>query len=89
LLRGNPIYLEPDLPNFSGNEKVRDSMRYAFKYSALVDPSSMLPSSELCSSGYCLINPGREYLVYLTVGGTVRINLSATSGNFVAMRLVR
>src|SRR5215813_12529926 len=44
----------------------------------------MSPSSELCSTGYCLINPGREYLVYLPTGGTVRVDLSAASGNFIA-----
>jgi Chitobiase/beta-hexosaminidase C-terminal domain/Family of unknown function (DUF6298)/Putative collagen-binding domain of a collagenase len=84
-MRGfNPIYLESDLTNPSGDENVRDSMGYALKYSQLVNLSSMSPSSELCSSGYCLINPGREYLVYLPAGGTVRVDLSAASGSFVA-----
>src|SRR5262249_54701094 len=54
------------------------------KYSHLVDLSSMSSSSEVCSSGYCLINPGREYLVYLPAGGTVRVDLSAASGGFIA-----
>src|SRR5215470_15685976 len=44
----------------------------------------MSPSTELCSTGYCLINPGLEYLVYLPSGGTVRVDLSAASGSFVA-----
>ena len=84
-MRGfNPIYLESGLTNPSGDENVRDSMGYALKYSQLVDLSSMSPSSESCSSGYCLDNPGREYLVYLPTGGTVRVDLSAASGSFVA-----
>jgi Concanavalin A-like lectin/glucanases superfamily/Chitobiase/beta-hexosaminidase C-terminal domain/Family of unknown function (DUF6298)/Putative collagen-binding domain of a collagenase len=84
-MRGfNPIYLESGLTNPSGDENVRDSMGYTLKYSQLVDLSSMSPSSESCSSGYCLINPGREYLVYLPTGGTVRVDLSAASGSFVA-----
>jgi hypothetical protein len=84
-MRGfNPIYLESGLTNPSVDENVRDSMGYALKYSQLVNLSSMSPSSELCSSGYCLINPGREYLVYLPAGGTVRVDLSAASGSFVA-----
>ena len=84
-MRGfNPIYLESGLTNPSGDENVRDSMGYTLKYSQLVDLSSMSPSSESCSSGYCLINPGREYLVYLPTGGTVRLDLSAASGSFVA-----
>src|SRR5215831_4934851 len=84
-MRGlNPIYLEADLANPSADENVRNSMGYTLKYSQLVDLSSMSPSSEVCSSGYCLINPGREYLVYLPSGGTVRVDLSAASGSFVA-----
>jgi Chitobiase/beta-hexosaminidase C-terminal domain/Family of unknown function (DUF6298)/Putative collagen-binding domain of a collagenase len=83
-MRGlNSIYLESDLPSPGADENVRDSMGYALKYSQLVDLSSMSPSTELCSSGYCLINPGREYLVYLPTGGTVRVDLSAASGSFV------
>src|SRR5205807_1444964 len=71
-MRGlNPIYLESDLTNPSADENVRNSMGYTLQYSQLVNLSSMSPSSELCSSGYCLINPGREYLVYLPTGGTV------------------
>jgi hypothetical protein len=84
-MRGfNSIYLESGMTNPSGDENVRDSMGYALKYSQLMDLSSMSPSSESCSSGYCLINPGREYLVYLPTGGTVRVDLSAASGSFVA-----
>jgi hypothetical protein len=84
-MRGfNPIYLESGLTNISADENVRNSMGYTLKYSQLVDLSSMSPNSELCSSGYCLINPGREYLVYLPTGGTVRVDLSAASGSLVA-----
>src|SRR5262249_9514750 len=84
-MRGlNAIYLEADLANPSADENVRYSMGYTLKYSQLVDLSSMSPSSELCSTGYCLINPGREYLVYLPTGGTGRVDLSAASGSFIA-----
>lgn len=85
-MRGlNPIYLESDLANPSADENVRNSMGYTLKYSQLVNLSSMAPSSDVCSSGYCLINPGLEYLVYLpSGGGTVSVDLSPASGNFVA-----
>jgi hypothetical protein len=83
-IRGySSIYLESDLLNPGADENVRASMEYTLQYSKLVDLLSMLPSSELCSSGYCLINPGLEYLIYLPSGGTVRVDLSAASGNFV------
>src|SRR5215510_12079603 len=84
-MRGfNPIYLESGLTNPAADENVRNSMGYALKYSQLVDLSSMSPSTELCLTGYCLINPGLEYLVYLPSGGTVRVDLSAASGSFIA-----
>src|SRR5215475_1279457 len=84
-MRGlNAIYLEADLANPSADENVRNSMGYTLKYSQLVDLSAMSPSNESCSTGYCLINPGREYLVYLPTGGTVRVDLSAASGSFIA-----
>jgi Concanavalin A-like lectin/glucanases superfamily/Chitobiase/beta-hexosaminidase C-terminal domain/Family of unknown function (DUF6298)/Putative collagen-binding domain of a collagenase len=84
-MRGfNPIYLESDLTDPSVDGNVRNSMGYTLQYSQLVDLSSMVPSSESCSSGFCLINPGREYLVYLPLGGTVNVDLSAASGSFVA-----
>src|SRR5262249_31477558 len=84
-LRGlNPIYLEADLANPGADENVRTSMGYTLKYSQLVNLSSMSPNSQLCSSGYCLVNSGREYLIYLPTGGTVRVDLSAASGSFTA-----
>jgi hypothetical protein len=84
-MRGlNPIYLESDLLKPSADENVRNSLGYTIQYSQLVDLLSMSPNSELCSSGYCLVNPGRDYLVYLPTGGTVRVDLSAASGSFVA-----
>jgi hypothetical protein len=84
-MRGlNPIYLESDLVNPSADENVRNSMGYTLQYSQLVNLSSMVPNSQLCSSGYCLVNPGVEYLVYLPSGGSVRVDLSAANGSFVA-----
>ena len=38
------------------------------------------PREDLASSGYCLADPGREYLIYLPNGGEVSADLSAASG---------
>ncbi len=38
------------------------------------------PASELASTGYCLADPGREYLVYLPDGGAVTVDLSGAKG---------
>ena len=45
-----------------------------------VDLAKMTPRGELSSSGYCLANPGREYLVYLPGGSAVSLDLSGASG---------
>jgi len=37
------------------------------------------PHGELASTGFCLADPGREYLVYLPQGGEVTVDLSAVS----------
>jgi len=37
--------------------------------------------NELVQRGYCLADPGREYLVYLPEGGDARIDLTAVPGN--------
>jgi len=40
------------------------------------------PYKELASTGYCLANSGKEYLVYLPDGDQVTLDLSASSGVF-------
>ena len=39
----------------------------------------MKSMNEMVASGYCLADPGREYLVYLPEGGNAVIDLTATS----------
>ena len=43
-------------------------------------PGEATPRPELASTGYCLANPGSEYLVYLPEGGEVKVDLSAAKG---------
>jgi hypothetical protein len=44
------------------------------------DLSRMNPHNRLSSTGYCLADPGQEYLVYLPDGGGVTVDLSAVKG---------
>ena len=44
----------------------------------------MTPRNDLASSGYCLAQPGREYLVYLPSAGRVTVDLSQAPGAFAA-----
>ena len=45
---------------------------------------AMAPLPDLASTGYCLADPGREYIVYLPKGGTVTVDLSAAKGDLSA-----
>jgi hypothetical protein len=39
-------------------------MGYALRYANRVDLANMKPHEELCSSRYCLANPGQQYVVF-------------------------
>ncbi|HEV8725280.1 MAG TPA: LamG-like jellyroll fold domain-containing protein [Candidatus Binatia bacterium] len=78
----NPIYMDADPVNANLNVQVREALSDAASFSQILDLSSMSPSSNACSSHYCLVNPGFEYLVYLPSGGPVTVDLSAGKGNF-------
>jgi hypothetical protein len=40
----------------------------------------MAPRNELASTGYCLADVGRAYVVYLTQGGQATVDLTGASG---------
>ncbi len=59
----NPIFMDPiERPRW---ESVRRAMGITLAYADRMNLSSMKPHGDLASSGYCLANPGREYLVYV------------------------
>jgi len=67
-------------------EAIRKSLGYTLTYANRMDLASMAPRNDLASTGYCLANPGAEYLVYLPDGGrdtacrVCTVDLSAASG---------
>jgi hypothetical protein len=68
----NPIFMDPykaegsqDHPSRSKWEAVRRSMGYTRTYAQRINLAVMVPRGDLASTGYCLANPGEEYLVYL------------------------
>jgi hypothetical protein len=88
-LRGlNPLYMDPYhdppvwerlLPNI---EEVRRNLGYTRTYAERVDLAAMTPSLELASTGYCLANPGSEYLVYQPGTGEFTVDLKAGAYSF-------
>jgi hypothetical protein len=103
-LRGlNPIFMDPydrvdeGGPNVERWRPIRQSMGYTLIYAKRLHLAAMTPREDLASSGYCLADPGQEYLVYLPVHsnssrsmnpfvrlerGTVTVDLSPASAPF-------
>jgi hypothetical protein len=91
-LRGlNPIFMDP----YDGKvlrrtfdpewvEPLRRSMGYTLMLSKRMDLIHMVPAPDLASSGYCLANVGKEYLVYLPENREVTIDLTGFPERFEA-----
>jgi hypothetical protein len=71
---GNP---SGEIPNA---DDVRNAMGVTRKLADRIDLAHMTPHNTLASTGYCLANPGKEYLVYAPEGGRVTVDLSAAKG---------
>lgn len=58
----------------------RAAMSQTRRYAERVNLAAMTPSKEIASTGYCLADPGGEYLIYAPLGKTVTVDLSAFRG---------
>jgi hypothetical protein len=58
-------------------DPVRQAMGQTLRLAERMDLRRAVPHGELASSGYCLADPGREYVVYLPEGGEVTVDLTA------------
>ncbi len=84
-LRGyNPLLMD-DYPNNNAASRIlyRKASGYTADYAEKMDLGDMLPSSTAsdCSTGYCLRNPGQEYLIFQPGSGVFKVNLAA--GDYV------
>jgi uncharacterized protein DUF6298/collagenase-like protein with putative collagen-binding domain len=75
----NPILMDP-LTDSPALEEARVAMGRTRSYAMRIDLASMAPRGDLCSTGYCLVNPGREYLVYQPTSGQFSVDLRAGPG---------
>ena len=66
------------------HDPTRIAMGLVRKLSERIDLVSMTPQSELASTGYCLANPGREYLVYQPEGGHKKLTLTLEPDKYSA-----
>jgi len=74
-MRGlNPIYMDPlhfmtqDLQDPAGADRARKALGYTRRLANRMNLADTSPRPDLSSTGYCLANPGREYLVYVPFG---------------------
>jgi hypothetical protein len=61
---------------------LRDNLGYTLTYANKMDLAKMTPQPSLSSTGFCLadnVATGAEYLVYAPNGGSITVNLSATT----------
>jgi hypothetical protein len=74
--RNNPAGSRPDLYW----DPLRDTLGRTRACAERMNLAATVPHGELASTGFCLADPGREYLVYLPQGPEVTVDLSAASG---------
>jgi len=67
-------------PSASAAEaSARAAMGQAVRYGSRLNLDKAKPAGKLCSTGYCIADPGHGYAV-LTTGGPLTLDLSAASG---------
>jgi hypothetical protein len=84
-----PLFMDPYLevwdqrnsPSGSTLDPYWETIRSALGYTALlasrIDLERAVPSPSLCSTGYCLADPGHQYLVYQPVSGNFQLTVTA------------
>ena len=86
----NPLFMDPYLHDtfyrdYAGKlnpqwDPVRNSLGYTRRFAQRMNLAKTRPAGELASTGYCLAQPGVEYVVYLPEGGSAKVDLSAAKG---------
>ncbi len=74
--------ISKDQRDYPDWEPTRRAMGDTRRFAEKVDLAKMTPRPEICSTRYCLANPGEEYLVYLPEGGHVTLDLCEARGSF-------
>ena len=82
--RGYGTLLMEDGSESAGFIAGRAAMGHTSRYAERMDLTQATPQPALATTGYCLANPGREYLVYLPEAGSVTVDLSGAQGELVA-----
>lgn len=85
----NPIFMDPydgsvldQGPGPDWREGMRKTLGLAGQMAGRIDLLHDVPSGHLSSSGYCLADPGKEYLVYLPDDKPITLDLGGAPGKF-------
>jgi hypothetical protein len=84
----NPIFMDPyddsvlGVPGGADWEPLRRALGHAAQLAGSVDLGRMAPHDLLASTGYCLADPGREYVIFVPEGDTVTVDLREAAGDF-------
>lgn len=86
LCRGaQPLFMDPYLEKWAGRNEpsgttldaqwkpLRDAMGFVQLYTTKIDLERAVPSPSLCSTGFCLADPGHQYLVYQPGSGSFTV----------------
>ncbi len=63
-------------------ERVRRAIGDTRRFAERLDLRRTVPRPDLSSTGFCLAEPGRAYLVYIPEGGAATVDLSDAQGEF-------
>ncbi len=77
------LYDKPfERPDAEGPEwrRIRQNVSQARAYAQCMDLAHAVPRGDLANTGYCLANPGKEYLVYAPNGWKIVVDLSNAKG---------
>ena len=81
----NPIFMDPydnqvigKLPAESW-DSVRSSLGHARRLAERVNLAAMIPDEKLASTGFCLAQPGKTYIIFAPEGGDIEVDLVAAT----------
>lgn len=75
----NPEVNRPDHPNYILGRK---AMKNTAIWAAKINLVTMRPTADFVKNGFCLADPGNEYLVYVE-GARIEIDLTQSPGTFI------
>lgn len=86
-LRGhNPIFMDPYdgsvLGQDRGWEPLRAALGHARRLAERVNLAALQPDDKIASTGYCLVNPGKEYLVYNPSADNTSFTVALKAGKY-------